>query len=204
MLTVDQSIEAFLDAPRTSAWSPTRSSPDPVHLDPPGAQARHRARRALDRRRDDPDRDRERRRPADGRPPARVRDWLHAERPHDPRLLPLRRAAGRPDRALGTAPFDPFVRDGRMVGRGSADDEASCTCTSRPRRRSSPRAAAAVNLKFIFEGEEAFVGRAGGGSRRTGTASRRTDRHQRHGLHGGQHPGPHHLAPGHGLPSRST
>jgi acetylornithine deacetylase/succinyl-diaminopimelate desuccinylase-like protein len=54
-----------------------------------------------------------------------------------------------------TAPFDPFIRDGRIVGRGSADDkgqlhmhlrafEALFTTTGR----------LPVNIRIVFEGEE--------------------------------------------------
>jgi len=54
-----------------------------------------------------------------------------------------------------TAPFDPFIRFGRVVGRGAADDKGQISMHLRAAeailatRRKLP-----INLKFVFEGEE--------------------------------------------------
>jgi acetylornithine deacetylase/succinyl-diaminopimelate desuccinylase-like protein len=56
-----------------------------------------------------------------------------------------------------TAPWDPFVRDGRFVGRGVADDKGQLVMhlgameAIRAAGRTPP-----VNLTFVFEGEEEF------------------------------------------------
>ncbi len=55
------------------------------------------------------------------------------------------------------SPFDPFVRDGRFIGRGVADDKGQLVMhlaaieALRAARRSP-----AVNLTFVFEGEEEY------------------------------------------------
>jgi acetylornithine deacetylase/succinyl-diaminopimelate desuccinylase-like protein len=56
-----------------------------------------------------------------------------------------------------TAPFDPFVRDGRFVGRGVADDKGQIVMhlAALEALRSAGRAPA-VNLTFVFEGEEEY------------------------------------------------
>ena len=54
-------------------------------------------------------------------------------------------------------PFEPIVRDGRVLGAGRRRRQgpASRSRSPRPPRRSSPRARALpVNLKLVFEGEE--------------------------------------------------
>jgi len=56
-----------------------------------------------------------------------------------------------------TAPFEPFLRDGRFVGRGVADDKGQIVMhlaaleAMRAAGRTPP-----VNLTFVFEGEEEF------------------------------------------------
>jgi acetylornithine deacetylase/succinyl-diaminopimelate desuccinylase-like protein len=56
-----------------------------------------------------------------------------------------------------TAPFDPFVRDGRFVGRGVADDKGQLVMhlAAIEALRAAGRSPA-VNLTFVFEGEEEF------------------------------------------------
>lgn len=83
-------------------------------------------------------------------------DWLHA--PGAPTVLVYCHYDVQPVDPIGqweTAPFEPFIRDGRVVGRGAADDkgqlhlqlkaaEALFAC-----RRRLP-----LNLRILFEGEE--------------------------------------------------
>ena len=56
-----------------------------------------------------------------------------------------------------TAPWDPFVRDGRFVGRGVADDKGQLVMhlEALEALRATGRAPA-VNLTFVFEGEEEY------------------------------------------------
>ena len=56
-----------------------------------------------------------------------------------------------------TAPFEPFVRDGRFVGRGVADDKGQLVMhlAAIEALRAAGKAPA-VNLTFVFEGEEEF------------------------------------------------
>jgi acetylornithine deacetylase/succinyl-diaminopimelate desuccinylase-like protein len=56
-----------------------------------------------------------------------------------------------------TAPFEPFLRDGRFVGRGVADDKGQIVMhlAALEAMRAAGRAPA-VNLTFVFEGEEEF------------------------------------------------
>jgi acetylornithine deacetylase/succinyl-diaminopimelate desuccinylase-like protein len=54
-----------------------------------------------------------------------------------------------------TAPFDPFVKNGRMVGRGAADDKGQLHMHLRATEALlATRGRLPVNLKFVFEGEE--------------------------------------------------
>jgi acetylornithine deacetylase/succinyl-diaminopimelate desuccinylase-like protein len=83
-------------------------------------------------------------------------DWLHAEgaptvvvychydvQPVDPIEL------------WDTAPFDPFVRDGRMVGRGAADDKGQLHMHLRAAEALFvTRGRLPLNLRIVFEGEE--------------------------------------------------
>ena len=56
-----------------------------------------------------------------------------------------------------TSPFDPFLRDGRFVGRGVADDKGQLVMhlSAIEALRTAGRAPA-VNLTFVFEGEEEY------------------------------------------------
>jgi acetylornithine deacetylase/succinyl-diaminopimelate desuccinylase-like protein len=56
-----------------------------------------------------------------------------------------------------TAPFEPFLRDGRFVGRGVADDKGQIVMhlAALEAMRTAGKAPA-VNLTFVFEGEEEY------------------------------------------------
>jgi acetylornithine deacetylase/succinyl-diaminopimelate desuccinylase-like protein len=56
-----------------------------------------------------------------------------------------------------TAPWDPFLRDGRFVGRGVADDKGQLVMhlSALEAMRAAGRTPA-VNLTFVFEGEEEY------------------------------------------------
>ena len=75
-----------------------------------------------------------------------------------------------------TAPFEPFLRDGRFVGRGVADDKGQLVMhLSALEALRTAGLAPAVNLTFVFEGEEEYGSDSlYGGSRRTATAWPRT------------------------------
>ena len=84
-------------------------------------------------------------------------DWLHAPgAPTVARLLPLRRPAGRPARAVGHGRRSSrSCATAGWSGAARRTTRASSTCTSGPPRRSWRRAAALpLNLRFVFEGEE--------------------------------------------------
>jgi acetylornithine deacetylase/succinyl-diaminopimelate desuccinylase-like protein len=54
-----------------------------------------------------------------------------------------------------TAPFEPFIRDGRVVGRGSADDKGQIHMHLRAfEALFTTRGRLPVNVKIVFEGEE--------------------------------------------------
>jgi acetylornithine deacetylase/succinyl-diaminopimelate desuccinylase-like protein len=56
-----------------------------------------------------------------------------------------------------TAPWDPFVRDGRFVGRGVADDKGQIVMhLSALEALRAAGKSPAVNLTFVFEGEEEY------------------------------------------------
>ena len=54
-----------------------------------------------------------------------------------------------------TAPFEPFIADGRVVGRGAADDKGQVQIHVRALEALlATRGELPVNLRFVFEGEE--------------------------------------------------
>ncbi len=54
-----------------------------------------------------------------------------------------------------TAPFEPFVADGRVVGRGAADDKGQVMLHVRALEAAlATRGTLPVNVKYVFEGEE--------------------------------------------------
>ena len=56
-----------------------------------------------------------------------------------------------------TSPFEPFLRDGRFVGRGVADDKGQLVMhLSALEAMRAAGKAPAVNLTFVFEGEEEY------------------------------------------------
>lgn len=56
-----------------------------------------------------------------------------------------------------TAPFEPFLRDGRFVGRGVADDKGQIVMhLSALEAMRAAGKSPAVNITFVFEGEEEF------------------------------------------------
>lgn len=83
-------------------------------------------------------------------------DWLHA--PGAPTVLVYCHYDVQPVDPIDeweTAPFDPFIRDGRVVGRGSADDKGQLHMHLRAADAfMATRGRLPINLKFIFEGEE--------------------------------------------------
>jgi len=76
---------------------------------------------------------------SDGRHPLVYADWLHA-----PASRPFSATAttdvqpADPLELWHSPPFEPTIRDGNIYARGSADDRARCTCTSRPWKRCVP------------------------------------------------------------------
>ena len=181
----------------------------PLHLHAPGARAGHAPNRAVGRRRAGAERVRARRagRAAVGAPLV-LGDWLHAE--GAPTILVYCHYDVQPVDPIElweTAPFEPFVRDGRVVGRGAADDKGQLHMHLKAAEAMlATRGKLPLNLKFIFEGEEehSSVGLESGSPPRV-SASRRRGRHQRHGLLRGQHPRDHHVAPGHAVhPDRAS
>jgi acetylornithine deacetylase/succinyl-diaminopimelate desuccinylase-like protein len=83
-------------------------------------------------------------------------DWLHAE--GAPTILVYGHYDVQPVDPLDeweTAPFDPFIRFGRVVGRGAADDKGQISMHLRAAEAFlATRGKLPVNLKFVFEGEE--------------------------------------------------
>jgi acetylornithine deacetylase/succinyl-diaminopimelate desuccinylase-like protein len=83
-------------------------------------------------------------------------DWLHAD--GAPTILVYCHYDVQPVDPLDeweTAPFEPFIRDGRVVGRGSADDKGQIHLHLRAAEALlSTRGRLPVNLRFVFEGEE--------------------------------------------------
>ena len=83
-------------------------------------------------------------------------DWLHAD--GAPTVLVYCHYDVQPVDPIElweTAPFEPFVRDGRMVGRGAADDKGQLHMHLKAAEAIlATRGRLPMNLKFIFEGEE--------------------------------------------------
>jgi acetylornithine deacetylase/succinyl-diaminopimelate desuccinylase-like protein len=83
-------------------------------------------------------------------------DWLHAD--GAPTVIVYCHYDVQPVDPIElweTAPFDPFVRDGRVVGRGAADDKGQLHMHLRAAEALfTVRGGLPVNLRFVFEGEE--------------------------------------------------
>jgi acetylornithine deacetylase/succinyl-diaminopimelate desuccinylase-like protein len=83
-------------------------------------------------------------------------DWLHAE--GAPTILVYCHYDVQPVDPIElweAAPFEPFVRDGRVVGRGSADDKGQLHMHLKAAEAMlATRGRLPLNLRFIFEGEE--------------------------------------------------
>ena len=83
-------------------------------------------------------------------------DWLHAE--GAPTILVYCHYDVQPVDPIDlweTAPFDPFVKNGRMVGRGAADDKGQLHMHLKAAEAIlATRGALPLNLRFVFEGEE--------------------------------------------------
>ena len=83
-------------------------------------------------------------------------DWLHAE--GAPTILVYCHYDVQPVDPIElweTAPFEPFVRDGRVVGRGAADDKGKLHMHLKAAEALfATRGRLPVNIRFLFEGEE--------------------------------------------------
>ena len=83
-------------------------------------------------------------------------DWLHAQ--GAPTVLVYCHYDVQPVDPIelwDTAPFDPFVRDGRMIGRGAADDKGQLHMHLRAAEALfATRGRLPLNLRIVFEGEE--------------------------------------------------
>jgi acetylornithine deacetylase/succinyl-diaminopimelate desuccinylase-like protein len=83
-------------------------------------------------------------------------DWLHA--PDAPTILVYCHYDVQPVDPIElweTAPFEPFVKDGRMVGRGAADDKGQLHMHLKAAEALlATRGRLPLNLRFLFEGEE--------------------------------------------------
>jgi acetylornithine deacetylase/succinyl-diaminopimelate desuccinylase-like protein len=93
--------------------------------------------------------------PTPGRPVVYA-DWLHAG--DAPTILLYCHYDVQPVDPIElweTAPFEPFVKDGRMIGRGSADDKAQLHMHLRAAEAFfATRGTLPLNLRICFEGEE--------------------------------------------------
>lgn len=83
-------------------------------------------------------------------------DWLHA--PGAPTVVVYCHYDVQPVDPIElweTAPFEPFIRDGRVVGRGAADDKGQVHIHLRAfEALLATRGRLPVNVKIVFEGEE--------------------------------------------------
>jgi acetylornithine deacetylase/succinyl-diaminopimelate desuccinylase-like protein len=88
--------------------------------------------------------------------PVVLGDWLHA--PGAPTILVYGHYDVQPVDPIELwerAPFEPFVRDGRMLGRGSADDKGQVHLQLRAAEALlAVRGRLPLNLRYLFEGEE--------------------------------------------------
>lgn len=83
-------------------------------------------------------------------------DWLHAD--GAPTVVVYGHYDVQPVDPIDeweTAPFEPFVADGRVVGRGAADDKGQVMLHIRALEAAlATRGALPVNVRYVFEGEE--------------------------------------------------
>ncbi|MBF8290672.1 MAG: peptidase [Chloroflexi bacterium] len=83
-------------------------------------------------------------------------DWLHA--PGAPTVIVYGHYDVQPVDPIElwtTAPFKPFVRDGRVIGRGAADDKGQVHMHLRAAEALfATRGRLPLNLRIVFEGEE--------------------------------------------------
>ena len=83
-------------------------------------------------------------------------DWLHAD--GAPTVIVYCHYDVQPVDPIDlweTAPFDPFIRSGRIVGRGSADDKGQLHMHLRAAEALfATRGNLPVNIRIVFEGEE--------------------------------------------------
>jgi acetylornithine deacetylase/succinyl-diaminopimelate desuccinylase-like protein len=83
-------------------------------------------------------------------------DWLHAD--GAPTIIVYCHYDVQPVDPLdlwATAPFEPFVRDGRVIGRGAADDKGQLHMHLRAAEAMfATRGRLPLNLRIVFEGEE--------------------------------------------------
>jgi acetylornithine deacetylase/succinyl-diaminopimelate desuccinylase-like protein len=83
-------------------------------------------------------------------------DWLHA--PGAPTVVVYCHYDVQPVDPIGaweTAPFEPFIRDGRVVGRGAADDKGQLHLHLRAAEALfATRGRLPLNIRIVFEGEE--------------------------------------------------
>ena len=83
-------------------------------------------------------------------------DWLHAD--GAPTVIVYCHYDVQPVDPIElweTAPFDPFIRNGRIVGRGSADDKGQLHMHLRAAEALfATRGALPINIRIVFEGEE--------------------------------------------------
>ena len=83
-------------------------------------------------------------------------DWLHAD--GAPTVIVYCHYDVQPVDPIElweTAPFDPFIRNGRIVGRGSADDKGQLHMHLRAAEALfATRGTLPINIRIVFEGEE--------------------------------------------------